>query len=386
MFNLDQAIAEWRRQMAAGGIKSARVLDELESHLRDEIEGQIYSGASEQNAYRAAVAGIGRAGALKTEFAKLENSERRERRTFLLAFYFGSVAFMLLINTWTLLAYELSPLERGLGISAVSLVCLYLAWLPHWLKSLPSALYDRLARAIKMASSLVWVWPMWALLEAEHVVHLEVGIVPSTIFWCLFAAVAMSACAYELNGRCFPSGNSGGSPPPGQPHSQLIPPTRPCPPDFAAALPPSRPVDPIVHQSLEAAFAEASRLGHDYIGTEHVLLGLLKLAKGSFADVLRKLNLDREQVRVEVERLVFPVSAHTTNATIPFTPRARKAIRLAAREAATLNHSYLSADHLFLGLVLEGGGIAARALKNLGIHIENPRQEILSEFRAHSGC
>ena len=383
MFNLEQAISDWRCQMSAGGIESRELLDELESHLRDEIERQICSGADEESAYRTAVASVGSATTLKAEFAKVAKADRRQPWIFLRTFYFGSVAFVLLINTCTLLVYELSPLERVLGVSAVSLICLYLACLPHLLKSLPAAAYGRFAMAIKMANSLVWVWPIWALLEAEHIVHLEVGIVPTMILWCLYAAMVMSAFAYGLHGRCFPRGNSGGPLPPFQPHPQPIPPRRPCPPDFAAALPPSKPVDPIVHQSLEAAFGEASRLGHDFIGTEHVLLGVLKLAKGSFADVLRKMNVDREVVRMEVERLVFAVPTVTAMATIPLTPRARKAIRLAAREATALNHSCISAEHIFLGLLLEGGGIAARVLKNLGIQIDKARQEILSEIRAH---
>ena len=146
------------------------------------------------------------------------------------------------------------------------------------------------------------------------------------------------------------------------------------------------PADPIVHQSLEAACEEASRLGHDFIGTEHVLLGVLKLAKGSFDDVLRRMNVDREAVRAEVERLVFPVLANTTTATMRLTPRARKAIRLAAREAKALNRPCFGAEHIFLGLLLEGGGIAARALKNLGIDVGTTREEIASELGAHPGC
>ena len=381
MFKLEQAIADWRREMAAEGITSALALDELEDHLRDEIERQIYLGANEENAYRAAVASIGRADALKAEFAKVEKGNRRQRRTWFRTFYFASVAFVLLINAWTLLAYELSLMERVLGVCAVSLICLYLAYLPYLLKSLPAAPYNRLAKAIKMVSSLVWVWPILALLDAEHVVRLEVGIVPTMILWCLYAAMAMSAFAYGLDRRGFRRGNDG-PPPPFQPHSQLIPPTRPCRADFAAALPPATPVDPIVHQLLEAACGEASRLGHDYIGTEHVLLGILKLARGSFADVLRKMNVDCEVVRVEVERMVFPVSAHMTSATIPFTPRVQKAIRLAAKEAKALNDARRSTEHVFLGLLLEGSGIAARALKNLGVHIRTTR-EIVSESRAH---
>jgi ATP-dependent Clp protease ATP-binding subunit ClpC len=114
-----------------------------------------------------------------------------------------------------------------------------------------------------------------------------------------------------------------------------------------------------------------------------VLLGLLKLAKGSFANVLRTMNVDREAVRVEVERLVWPVPAQTVSAGIPLTPRAQKALRLAAREATVLKHSSIGAEHLFLGLLLEGGGVGARVLKKLGIRSEKARQEIVSELRAH---
>ncbi|HWX18389.1 MAG TPA: Clp protease N-terminal domain-containing protein [Candidatus Binatia bacterium] len=386
MFNLDQAIAQWRQQMLSAGIKSPDVLDELETHLRDEIQRQIHLGADEQHAYQAAVAGIGPAGVLKAEFAKVASGHSHRRRTFLRTFYFISAAFVLLINTWTFLEFEISPLARALGVSAVSLICLYLAGLPYLLKSLPAAPYIRLAKANKVASNLLWLWPIWALLDAEHVVHLEIGIVPTMVLWCLYAAVALTAIAYTLNGRCLPPGDPGSPPPPFQPQPHPIPPAPPCPPDFAASLPPSKPVDPIVHQSLELACGEASRLGHDFIGTEHVLLGVLKLAKGSFANVLRNLNVDREAVRAEIERLVSPVPAHSSAAAIPLTPRARKAMQLAAREAKALDHSCISAEHIFLGLLLEGSGIAAQVLKNLGLHIGTTREEILRELRAHPGC
>jgi hypothetical protein len=127
MFNFDKAVARWRQEMLAGGMKSPDVLDELESHLRDEIERQIRSGADEQHAYQAAVASLGQARVLRSEFAKSANSDGRHQRPFLQTFYFISVAFVLLINTWTLLEYELSPLQRLLGVSAVLLICLYLA-------------------------------------------------------------------------------------------------------------------------------------------------------------------------------------------------------------------------------------------------------------------
>jgi hypothetical protein len=233
MFSLDQAIADWRRQLDAAGIRSSEVLAELEGHLRDEIEGQMRSGANEQQAYQTAAARIGLPSTLKAEFAKVSKGNRRPRWMFFRTFYFASVAFMLLINTWTLLEYEMSPLERFFGVCAVSLICMYLAGLPYLLNSLSPALYSRLAKVIKMTSSLVWVWPIWALLEAEHIVHLEIGVVPTTVLWCLYAAVAMSALVYAVKGPWLPSGG-GGPPPPFQGRPQPIPPTRPCPPDFAA--------------------------------------------------------------------------------------------------------------------------------------------------------
>ena len=381
MFNLNQAIADWRRHMAAGGVDSHEVLDELEGHIRDEIERQMRLGTNEQQAYQTAVARIGLPSTLKAEFAKLAKGNRPPRWMFFRTFYFASVACMLLINTWTLLEYEMSPLERLFGVCAVALICMYLVGVPYLLNSLSPALSSRFAKVIKLTSSLVWVWPIWALLEAEHIVHLEIGIAPTTVLWCLDAAVVLTALAYGLKDRSLPNGG-GGPPPSFQRRPQPIPPTRPCRPEFAGSLSRSQAVDPIVQESLEAACGEASRLGHDFIGTEHVLLGLLKLAKGSFANVLRTMNVDREVVRMEIERVVWPVAAQTATAAIPLTPRARKAIRLAAREATVLKHSSVGAEHLFLGLLLEGGGVGARVLKKLGIQSEKARQEIVSELRA----
>ncbi len=380
---MSQRVTEWRRQMAAGGIERREVLDELESHLRDEIESQIYSGADEQHAYQAAVVRMGAARALEAEFANAARGDRQERPTFMRIFYFTSVALMLLINAWTLLEYELSGLERVLGGSAVAMICLYLACLPQFLQSHRAAGHDRLKKIIKLGSTFLWVWPIGALLDAEHIVRLDIGIVPILLIWCLFAAMAMTVFAYGLDGRSLQRGGSDGPQPPFQPDGRPLPPTRPCPPDLASSIPQSRPVDPIVHQSLEAACGEASRLGHNFIGTEHVLLGLLKLAKGPFASALRTMGVDCDAARVEVERLVFPVPAHITTV-FSLTPRAQEALRLAAREAAALNHSRIGAEHLFLGLLLEGGGIAARALRNLGIHIGKTRKEILNELRAQA--
>jgi ClpA/ClpB-like protein len=384
MFSLEQAVKDWRHRMAARGIKAAEVLDELEGHLRDEIERQIRSGANEQEAYQAALACIGEPNALKAEFAKLAANNRRPR--FVRTCYVIFAACVLLINAWTLLEYEMSALERALGFAAVSLICLYLAILPYLLKSLRASSYGRFAKVIKLASSLIWLWPLAALLEAEHIVDAGMGIVPTMLFWCVYAALAMTVVAFGLNGRGRSLEDSGGPQPPPAPNWQPIPPSRPRPPRFAVSVPRSKPVDPIVRQSFEAACDEANRLGHDFIGTEHVLLGLLQLAKGSFANILRRMNLDREMVRGEVERLIPSTPTRAATVTLPFTPRATKAVKLAAREAKALSHPCITAELVFLGLLLEGGGVAALVLRKLGIHPERAREEILREVRTHTIC
>ena len=241
MFNLDQAIAEWRRQMAAGGIKIPEALDELESHLRDDIERQMRSGSDAEQAFAAAVQRIGRANILKSEFEKIGGT------------------------TWALIS-KLKSMLAGFvgGRSAVP----------------------------------------------------------------------------------FPSLDSF---------------------DLGAT------------RALALAQSESAHFHHDFIGTEHVLLGVLQLENGIIASILRRFEVDREAVRMEIEKLVGLGAAPATTTGIPYTPRARKALRLAASEAKALNQAYVGTEHIFLGLLLEGGGVAALVLKNLGVDSARTREEILKE-------
>jgi ATP-dependent Clp protease ATP-binding subunit ClpC len=124
------------------------------------------------------------------------------------------------------------------------------------------------------------------------------------------------------------------------------------------------------------ARVEGLRLGHDFIGTEHVLLGVMRSANGALARVLQNAHIDQEAVRKEIERLVFPQSAQAANAALPFTPRARKALEFARHEAKALKQPLISADHIVVGLLLEGRGVGARPLKNLGLQAEQIRSEI----------
>jgi len=238
MFDLDEAIVEWRRQMAAGGVKTPEVLDELESHLRDDVEQQVRSGLSTQEAFKVAIRTIGQAKELKAEFQKV-----------------GRIR-------WALL------------------------------------------RKIKRM---------------------------------------IAAC-------------------------------------MSVPFPPTTSFNASARQTLEFARAEAPRFHHDFIGTEHVLLGLLEVENEAIRNILRRFGVDREVIRSEIERFVGLGPVHEVAAAIPYTPRARKSLQLAAREARALNHASVGAEHIFLGLLLEGDGVAARILINLGIQLEKTREEIFRQL------
>jgi hypothetical protein len=244
MFNLDQAIAAWRQQMSAGGVKTRAILDELESHLRDDIEQQIRSGIAAQSAFENAVQRIGQPYALKTEFAKV-----------------GA-------TPW--------PLRRKIK----RLVLGFLGW-------------------------------------------------GDTI--------------------SFPPLN-----------------------DFTAGA----------RATLDLAREEPLRFHHDFIGTEHVLLGLLRADTGIVPRVMRKLAIDGEAVRNEIEKIVGTGPVHETAATIPYTPRATNALHLAAQEARALNHAHIGNEHILLGLLLENKGVAGLVLRNLGVQVDQTRREILKELAA----
>jgi hypothetical protein len=236
MFDLDKAIAEWRRQMADGGIKASPVLNELESHLRDEFERQMTSGVPPQNAFEIAVQRIGQPGVLQNEFT-IANAETRRQR----------------------LKYALL---KFLGLS-------------------------RTPR-----------------------------------------------------------------------------------PAFSASA----------QKTLELGGKEALGFHHDFIGTEHVLLGLLQLETGVVAKILGKLGVDHRVVRSEIEKVVGSGPIESLPSSPVYTPRVKKALELAGREACAHNHGSISAEHIFLGLLLEGGGLAALVLKHLGVDIQAAREQTLREL------
>jgi len=243
MFDIEKAIAEWRREMLAGGIKSFETLDELESHLRDDVERQMLVGMDASRAFEIAVGRIGQPRALNKEFMK---TDRRK---------------LTLLRKLKILIF----CRQGIPIPSLE--------------------------------------------------------------------------------------------------------------DFG----------PIAQEVLELAAGE-SHFHHDFVGTEHVLLALTKSNSGIVANVMKTLGVEGETIRLEVEKIVGNWPAREVPGKIPFTTYAKKALQVAAEEARALRQPHIQAEHIFLGLIVVGRGVAAVVLKNLGVRLESVCEEILREMRGHPGA
>jgi ATP-dependent Clp protease ATP-binding subunit ClpA len=129
---------------------------------------------------------------------------------------------------------------------------------------------------------------------------------------------------------------------------------------------------------------EARMLEHNYIGTEHLLLGLIREGEGTAAKTLHALDVDLAAVRQDVETIVGrgqqPAPGH-----IPFTPRAKRSLELALREMVQLGHTYIGTEHLLLGLIREGSGVAAQVLRQRGVELNTVRQEVIRQLHGYQG-
>jgi ATP-dependent Clp protease ATP-binding subunit ClpA len=132
---------------------------------------------------------------------------------------------------------------------------------------------------------------------------------------------------------------------------------------------------------MQLANQEAQRFNHEYIGTEHVLLGLLREGHGVAANALRNLDIDLRKIRLEVEKIIQSGPDMVTMGKLPQTPRAKKVVEFAMEEARSLNHNYVGTEHILLGLLREQEGIAAQVLMNLGLKLEEVREEVLNLLR-----
>src|SRR5689334_16783977 len=133
-----------------------------------------------------------------------------------------------------------------------------------------------------------------------------------------------------------------------------------------------------VRKVLAMAREEAARLHHEYVGTEHILLGLIREGEGVAAAVLQNLNVDLDDIQQKIEETVKKgKAAQATGPDLPYTSRAKKVLELAMGEARELNHSYVGTEHLLLGLLREEKGIAAQVLTDAGVNLEAARAETL---------
>jgi ATP-dependent Clp protease ATP-binding subunit ClpC len=159
-----------------------------------------------------------------------------------------------------------------------------------------------------------------------------------------------------------------------------------------AASPPNLPAEPEGSKQMFERFAdtarrvvvlaqeEARRLDHNYIGTEHILLGLIREGEGTAAEVLGSLDINLDRVRTMVEEIIGR-GKRTPSGHIPFTPRSKKVLELSLRESLQLGHDYIGTEHILLGLIREGEGVAAQVLKNLAGSLTEVRERVLEVLR-----
>jgi hypothetical protein len=150
----------------------------------------------------------------------------------------------------------------------------------------------------------------------------------------------------------------------------------------APAIPSPESFAPGTRRVLQIASDESRHLNHTFVGTEHLLLGLFKSPPDIFLRVMRRLGIEENAVRAEIVKIVTIGPVQVNQAELPFTPRARQALQLAVSEARAFQQPAAGSEHIFLGLLVEGSGVAALALKNLGVQVEQTRSEILRELQA----
>ncbi len=129
---------------------------------------------------------------------------------------------------------------------------------------------------------------------------------------------------------------------------------------------------------------EARMLNHNYIGTEHILLGLIHEGEGVAAKALESLGISLEAVRQQVEEIIGQ-GQQAPSGHIPFTPRAKKVLELSLREALQLGHNYIGTEHILLGLIREGEGVAAQVLVKLGADLNRVRQQVIQLLSGYQG-
>ena len=346
MFNLDLAIAEWRRKMISAGIKSRDVLDELESHLREDVEQQMRSGRTAEEAFRTAVQHVGAAENLIHEFAKVTRPAARLSHNTLRACCLATAAFVFAVETWTLLIYDITISGRIFGIGVVALIACMIGALPDLrLRLWPGVRGWARWRAINvLCSYAVLGWLCLLFLGSAHIDVLSLATVTNVVCWGLVALASMTIFVFACGT---------------DPEAWNL-------------------WTPAVQRSFELAGAEAARFHHDFIGTEHVLLGLMGEENGTVPKILENFGVRRETVRAEIEKIVGTGPQSQTNRPAVYTPRARRAFQLAIEEAKAARAIHAETEHVLLGLLREGGGVAAKVLEQLGVNAAKVREQLHS--------
>lgn len=240
MFNLDAAITNWRRQMAAGGIKSPAVLDELESHLREDVEQQMKSGSSAHQAFEAAGERIGQASALNSEFVKVGETPKARQQKFMRICCIVPAAFVALVGFSHSLTSEMSLQERVLEFATVALVVLYLCSLPAFFWFLPVVHDKRRRMTIQTAGTLIWLSCGAFILASLNFNQIAVAL------WAMIFVMAVLVWVPDIvdydAGAPSPPGGGGSQPPGAGGPFQPIP---------ACPIPGPRPFTPEVGSSLQ---------------------------------------------------------------------------------------------------------------------------------------
>jgi len=348
MFNLEQSIVEWRRQMASGGIKDSDTLAELESHLREDVERRIDAGASAEQAFREAVIQVGTAEQLRAEFGKISKPRAGFSPRIVRIGCAVMAVFTLLCEGWYVMSSDITLMERIAALIFVAAIACYIGFLPELNRLWPGVAGWGLRRDLGRAASVILlVWTCMLLLSLANPALLPSGIVLSTVCWALYVAAAATA---------FVLGHGTG-------------------PELLNVWTPE------VWRSFDVAHAEAIRFRHNFIGTEHLLLGLLQVEGSSIPTILGRMGVDCGSVSTGIEKIVGAGGQSSAGQKIPCTPRARKAMQIAIQEAKRRRTQRASAEHLFLGLIREGSGVAALVLKELGVNLEDARKEVLRMAR-----
>jgi|GEM_PF-2535600 hypothetical protein len=163
-------------------------------------------------------------------------------------------------------------------------------------------------------------------------------------------------------------------------HVQIRNKSMPGAPQVRYADEPMSNFTPRAQQVLALARMEANRFNHNFVGTEHLLLGMIKLGQGTAVNVLGRMGINLETVRDAVKNQVGTGPDQENHGSVSYTPRVKIVLALAVKEAKRLNHTYVGTEHILLGLLAEGDGVAGKVLKNLGLDLEQTRQEILKEL------